>query len=200
MPANKGYNASHPKEGLDLKAMEEAYRGGAAQASIAQNFGISRQRVGQLAKKHGWANQLSARQVKTGVIKRPCINLLTDREWGKMNAHNIDLILAWVARGIPLQPAVKMTGIPLRTFYNHMATDKGLASQVEAVRAIGEADTYWTMTEAMERGDYKAAVDRLKLNPDNKEQYGEKGQSSGKTTIVLNVPRDAETVTIEHEG
>ena len=182
---------SRPKPGIDWSTIEKRIRAGETPVEVAKDFEVSRQAIEQKADKFGWrpsseywSEKLDdVRFSENAIAKRP---------------DTVADVLRRIELGIPLSAIAGAVGVHKQTIDYWKRTDPNFEELVAEARAKWHERKIAQIDQAAERGDWKAATWMLERHPDTKGIYGG-NESQGGLTVVINVNRADEPVTIEAE-
>jgi len=161
--------------------------------SLAREFGISHTAVLKRARREGWQRRgANGRPAEPKVpATRPAAG--GTLALGNRTEENMRVLLAKVASGAKQTTAARSLGISSAALANWKKADPAFATLLDAAEAEQHVNDEKAITEARERGDWKAGLTRLERGKNTRDDWAAPERASGGSggiTVVFNWSRD----------
>ena len=184
--------ANNQNPGVNWIAMKAEWEGGKTSYRLSQEYPVTRQAIDKRAKKEGWSRDAGNQQPggwlavaeQTNIIDEPRVGATPEKLAG---------ILEALSAGGTQEIACRANGISPDTFRRWCERDKALAHAVDAAKSQRALKRIGNIEKAGDRGDWKASAYLLERDEQTKGSFGGHTGSGG-ITIVLNIPREPETI------
>lgn len=176
----------------DAIKLEYETRPGVSTYDLSKRYPVTRQGIEARAKKEGWtkANHDSlALANATKIVQTRGPGIPADKRSPENIAQLINIIALTGNEGI----AARAIGIDPNTLTRWKQTDKALVGAIQAARNQRLTELHKVIHSAADRGDWKAAERLLQTAPETRETFNQH-HGSGGITIVLQVPREPQTI------
>jgi hypothetical protein len=170
---------------FDWLAIRAAFERGMTPVEIAREIpqSPSRQAIEKRSSREGW----DVAKLQQRTVSEP-----------QGDRH---IVLSSIRRGANLTLAAAAAGISDRTLRQWREDDETFDTACKAAKAAFIVSREQVITDAGDRGDWKAAAYQLERDPLTKDQYGQKNDPS--VQIILNISREDpkdELPPLEHSG
>lgn len=169
------------KPGIPWPEIKERYETGESPSKLEKVYDVTRQAIGQRARKEGWDN--------TNVPTNPPASKALLRYWGRRTKANADVICQALKNGVPPRQAVKGVGMRVETYDAWRDEDSSFRQKTDEAVSEWINSKYNQVNEAGER-DWKAASEMLARHPETKGDWGAlTGGGGGQgINVTINVP------------
>lgn len=180
---------------VSWNAIKAAWESGTTSYQLAKDYPITRQAIDKRAKAEGWSRD-AGNQQPGGWLGVACQTNIIDEPRVGATPEKLAGILESISAGATQEIAARAHGISPDTLRRWIERDKALEHAIDAARGQRAIKRMKSVEAAHERGDWKAAAYLLERDDMTKTQFGGH-QGAGGITIVLNIPREPESIAIE---